>query len=139
MEATDATGKNHSFLADETTFKAIKDFESKNLLVPVVGDFAGPTAIRSIGKYVAEHGGTVVAFYLSNVEQYLVGGKWDAFCGNVATLPLNETSTYIYSGRGAPGALPAGRARGYMGRGPGGMGVSRTRLMEPETKSCTAR
>jgi hypothetical protein len=139
MEATDAAAKNHSFLADETTFKAVKDFESKNLLVPVVGDFAGPTAIRSIGKYVAEHGGTVVAFYLSNVEQYLVGEKWDAFCGNVATLPLNDTSTFIYSGRGAPGALSAGRPRGYMGRGPAGMGVSRTRLMQPETKSCAAR
>jgi len=135
MQATDGDGKNHSFLANEQVFGWIKDFESRNLLVPVVGDFAGPTAIRSIGKYITEHGGTVSAFYLSNVEQYLTG-KWDTFCANVATLPLDETSTYIFSGRGAPGV--AGGFGGY-GRGPGGMGVSRTRPIQPEVQACAAR
>jgi hypothetical protein len=135
MQATDGNGKNHSFLSSEQTFAWIKDFESKNLLVPVVGDFGGPTAIRAVGTYVKEQGGTVTAFYLSNVEQYLQGGKWESFCANVATLPLDETSTYIYSGRGAPGAL-GGSGYGVYRRGPGGMGISRTRLMQPETTAC---
>ena len=40
------------------------------------------------------------AFYLSNVEQYLrQDGIWNNFCANVATLPLDETSTFIRSVR----------------------------------------
>jgi len=45
----------------------------------------------------------VTAFYLSNVEQYLYqDGKWNAFCRNFATLPLDPSSTFIRSmtGRG---------------------------------------
>ena len=44
--------------------------------------------------------GVVSAFYLSNVEDYLGGGLWDSFCANVATLPLDSTSTFIRSVRG---------------------------------------
>ena len=76
----------------------LKDLESKNLVVPVIGDFAGPKAIRAIGAYLKAHGATVTAFYLSNVEQYLnQDGKWDAFCRNFATLPLEPSSTFIRS------------------------------------------
>ena len=140
MEATDAAGKNHSFLATEQNYGWIRDFESKNLLVPVVGDFAGPKAIRGIGQYLKDQGGTVVAFYLSNVEQYLTGTLWTDFCANVATLPLDSTSTYIFSGRGAPGGFGGGYGGGYggFGRGPGGMGISRTRPIESEVKTCAA-
>ena len=42
----------------------------------------------------------VGAFYLSNVEQYLEqDGKWGTFCRNVATLPLDASSTFIRLGR----------------------------------------
>ena len=41
------------------------------------------------------------AFYSSNVEQYLrQDGIWGNFCDNVATLPLDATSTFIRSERG---------------------------------------
>ena len=45
--------------------------EQKNLLIPLVGNFGGPKAIRAVGTYLKEHGAIVGAFYLSNVEQYL--------------------------------------------------------------------
>jgi hypothetical protein len=65
-------------------------------LVPVVGDFAGPKALREVGNYLKEHGATVSAFYLSNVEQYLNrDGVWRTFCANAARLPLDENSTFI--------------------------------------------
>jgi hypothetical protein len=98
MTATDASGMERSYLSTEARFAVMKDLESKNLVVPVVGDFGGPKAIRAIGAYLRAHGATVSAFYLSNVEQYLVqDGKWTAFCRNVATLPLDGTSTFIRS------------------------------------------
>jgi hypothetical protein len=101
MLANDGTGTNRSYLASEENFAFIKDFETRNLLVPVVGNFAGPKAIRAVGTYLRQKGATVSAFYLSNVEQYLYqDGVWREFCGNVAALPLDETSAFIRAVRG---------------------------------------
>ncbi len=98
QNATDASGKNWAYLATEANYRWIKDFESKNLLIPVVGDFAGPKAIKSVGKYLKDHKATVGAFYTSNVEQYLFqNGVWQDYYRNVATLPLDSASTFIRS------------------------------------------
>lgn len=105
MTQTDGRGKNHSYLASEASFAFLKKLESNNLVVPVVGDFGGPKAIRTIAAYLKAQGATVSAFYLSNVEQFLYqDGKWTAFCKNVATLPLDASSAFIRSSsRGGPG------------------------------------
>ena len=101
MRSTDASGQARGYLASEENFSVLKDLERKNLLVPVVGNFGGPRAIRALGSYLKDRGATVSAFYLSNVEQYLWrDGIWDEFCSNVATLPLDETSTFIRAVRG---------------------------------------
>jgi hypothetical protein len=104
MLADDGAGVNRSFLATEENFQYMKNLESKNLLVPVVGDFGGPKAIRNVAQYLRDRSGVVSAFYLSNVEQYLTQeNKWFTFCGNFATLPLDDSSTFIFSqspGRG---------------------------------------
>ncbi|MES1256564.1 MAG: hypothetical protein ABUS56_13195, partial [Acidobacteriota bacterium] len=100
MTATDESGATRSFLADDATFRAVQDFERRNLLVPVVGNFAGPRSLRAIGQYLKRHALTVSAFYLSNVEEYLIqDGIWGTFCANAATLPLTQTSTFIRSVR----------------------------------------
>ncbi len=100
MTADDGQGKTRSFLATEENFSFMKDLESKNLLVPIVGDFSGPRAIRSVAGYLREKGATVSAFYLSNVEQYLQqNGIWNQFCRNVRALPLDASSTFIRSAR----------------------------------------
>jgi hypothetical protein len=131
MVADDGAGVSRSYLANEENFQFMKTLESRNLIVPVVGDFAGPKAIRSVGEYVRERGGLVQAFYLSNVEQYLSQeSKWYTFCGNVATLPLDDASTFIYSQSGAGG-----------GRGGGG-GLSsyyRQILYDVKANKCDAR
>jgi hypothetical protein len=101
MTAVDGDGKFRSYLASEQSFRVLKDLETKNLLVPVVGNFGGPKAIRAVGKYVKDHGAVVSAFYLSNVEMYLYQQElYATFCRNVASLPLDDTSTFIRSSRG---------------------------------------
>jgi len=96
MTATDQAGVSRGYLADEASFQVMKDLESRNLVVPVVGDFGGPKAIRAIGAYLRSIGGTVSAFYLSNVEQYLRrANSWPAFCSNVATFPIDDASVFI--------------------------------------------
>src|SRR5262249_7375963 len=71
MTESDGVSRNWNFLATEDQFQAIQGMQKSNLIVPLVGDFAGPKAIRSVGQYVQEHASTVHAFYTSNVEQYL--------------------------------------------------------------------
>jgi hypothetical protein len=106
MMATDDKGVGQSFLASEDTFRFMKDLETRNLLVPVVGNFGGPRALKLVGQYLREHGATVGAFYLSNVEQYLrQDGIWGAFCANVASMPLTSDSTFIRSQSGGGGGM----------------------------------
>jgi hypothetical protein len=99
MEMTDEEGINRSYMGTEENFKVLQDFEKDNLIVPVVGDFAGSKAIRAVGSYLKEHDAFVTAFYLSNVEQYLFqqDDDWGRFYRNVLTLPLDPTSTFIRS------------------------------------------
>ncbi len=107
MTATDRAGVARSYLATEENFQFMKNLENRNLVVPLVGNFAGPTAIRTIGRYVREKNAIVSAFYLSNVEQYLrQDGIWESFCANAATLPIDETSTFIRSVRRSGGGAP---------------------------------
>jgi hypothetical protein len=101
MMNTDASGAFRSYLASEENYNVIRDLEMKNLLVPVVGNFAGPKAIRAVGAWLKEHNGRVAAFYLSNVEQYLnMDSIWMDFCSNASTLPLDDSSQFIRSYRG---------------------------------------
>jgi hypothetical protein len=101
MTASDGTGQKLSYLATESAFKLMKDLESRNLIIPVVGNFAGPKALRAVGSYLKQNQTVVSAFYLSNVEQYLrEGGLWDKFCTNAAALPIDGSSTFIRSARG---------------------------------------
>lgn len=101
MIADDGRGQYRSYLASEENFAFLKDLEAKNLIVPVVGDFGGDKAIRAVARYLKSIDAMVSAFYLSNVEQFLVqDSKWDTFCSSVATLPLDGTSMFIRSGRG---------------------------------------
>ncbi len=101
MVATDGNGNARSYLATDEAFAIVKSLQTRNLVVPVVGDFAGSKAVRSVGAYLKRKDATVSAFYLSNVEQYLrLGRVWGSFCSNVARLPVDDTSTFIRAGRG---------------------------------------
>jgi hypothetical protein len=98
ISQTDWEGVPQSYLASEENFKFVKALEEKNLIVPVMGNFAGPKAIRAVGRYVRARGGVISAFYVSNVEQYLFqDGIFESFAKNVATLPVDERSTFIRS------------------------------------------
>jgi hypothetical protein len=96
MVADDGQGTQRGYLASEDLYRALRDMQERNLIVPVVGDFAGPKALRSVARYLDLHHATVTAFYTSNVEQYLFhGDAWQRFYENVAALPINTRSTFI--------------------------------------------
>ena len=95
MTATDRTGQQWSFLSSETAYQYIKELHRKNLIVPLVGDFAGPSAIRRVGDYLKQRNANIAVFYMSNVENYLNGPSMRAFQANLATLPFDSSSMLI--------------------------------------------
>jgi hypothetical protein len=99
MLATDRAGNQINFLADEDLFQYVRAMQLENRIVPVVGNVSGDRAVKAIGSYAADHSLKVSAFYVSNVEQYLMtrDGGFDAYVRNVKTLPRDSTSVVIRS------------------------------------------
>jgi hypothetical protein len=127
MAADDGQGVQRGFLVTDERFQWLKGLHQRNMLVPVVGNFGGPRAIRQVGQYLKSVGATVSAFYLSNVEMYLQQDRlWDAFCRNVAALPLEASSTFIRSFRGGGRSTLTG---------PGGFATS-LGVMTTEVSGC---
>jgi hypothetical protein len=138
MTATDPSGVERGFLASEENYGVLRDLEGRNLLIPIVGDFGGPKALRAVGQYLKDHGATVTAYYTSNVESYLfnqnqgrgrgvINGGATNFYQNVATLPLDASSVFIRSG--APSSNAGGR---------GGMGNSQVAPIQATVNAYSA-
>jgi hypothetical protein len=99
MTESDSAGVNWSYLGSERAFRALKDMQERNLIVPLTGNFAGPRTLRAVGQWARAHRARVTTFYVSNVEQYLFQEDSAAarFYANVATLPLDSTSMFVRS------------------------------------------
>jgi hypothetical protein len=127
MTATDQAGQARSYLATEQAFAFMKDLERRNAIVPVVGDFAGPKALRAIGDFARRRGSTISAFYVSNVEEYLRQDRtWQVFCANVGRLPMNAGSAFI---RAVRNTEPGSPVEGF---------VMRLAAIQSEVRQCAA-
>jgi hypothetical protein len=85
------SGRYGHYLASLEDYRFVRELERARRVVPVVGDFAGPHALKAIGRELKARGETVTAFYLSNVEFYLFrGGVFERFLENLGELPLRE-------------------------------------------------
>jgi hypothetical protein len=98
MVATDEQGIARGYLATEAHYAVVRDMQMRNLVVPIVGDFTGGKAIRTVADYLKVRQAVVGAIYTSNVEQYLFQyGTWPNYYANVRLLPIDESSTFIRS------------------------------------------
>ena len=93
--ANDGRGKNWVYLNREESYRHIRDMQQKNLIVPLVGDFTGVKAIKTVGQYVKDHDSTVSVFYVSNVEDYIFQAKWPAYLSNLTALPSDKSTLLI--------------------------------------------
>lgn len=92
----DLNGKWGNYLASEEDFQFLKELHATNRIIPVVGDFAGNTALRAIGDYLKDCGETISTFYVSNVEFYLMqNGVFDKYAENIKGLPITDKSVFI--------------------------------------------
>jgi len=103
------------FLDSEEDYAVVRDLERAGRVVPVVGDFAGPRALRAVGAFLRARGELVSAFYVSNVEFYLLrSGSFDTFVANVESLPRRDDAVFIRAyfdyGRRHPQHLADGRS-----------------------------
>lgn len=95
----DGQGVQRGYLASEANYRVLRDMELRNLIIPVVGDFGGPKALRAVGDWLRAHGASVNVFYTSNVEQYLFqeADAWRRFYENVGSMPIADNGTFIRS------------------------------------------
>ncbi|HEY3131480.1 MAG TPA: hypothetical protein VGL91_18640 [Acidobacteriota bacterium] len=94
-----------NYMATEDDFLWLKRFQEEDRLVPVVGDLAGKVAMRNIARYLKDNRKLVRAFYVSNVEFYLIrNGVFEGYVDNVRALPVDDRSIFIrsYFGYGMP-------------------------------------
>jgi hypothetical protein len=97
MTARDVSGQHRSYLSNEESFAVVKRLHAANLIVPIVGDFGGPTALQRTASYIRQHRQIVTTFYSSNVEVYLNREKTVAFCRNLMGLPHDWNTYFVWS------------------------------------------
>jgi hypothetical protein len=108
--AVDSVGRQGNFLAAEDGFQFVRSLQARNLIVPVVGNLAGPRTIAAIGDVLKQRGEPLSAFYTSNVEFYLArAGTLDRFLENLARMPRRRNAVVIRSvfGRSIGGSTSA--------------------------------
>ena len=94
----DLSGAHGNYLVRPEDFAFVKDLHARNRIIPVTGDLSGEHALRAIGRDIAARGEQVSAFYVSNVEFYLMRqGSFERFADNAASLPIGPRSVIIRS------------------------------------------
>ena len=92
----DRDGKAAHWLASDATFEAVRSRQIGDRVVPLVGDFAGPTALRSVGDWLKRRGFLIDVFYVSDVEFFLLrGGEFEAYLANLGHLPWSEQAVLV--------------------------------------------
>lgn len=111
---TDIDGDQASYLSSAETYGVVRELQLANKIIPVVGDMAGPHAIREMGVVLREMGLQLEAFYASNVEFYLWrGGTFDEWEENFASLPVAADAVIIRSHFPNSGGVHPSAVRGY--------------------------
>ena len=107
IAATDRAGKQIGSLGSEDAFQTVRSMQVSDRIIPIVGNVAGSQAMAAIAAYAVEKRLNVSAFYLSNVEQYLIQRNqgFDKYVANVRRLPHDSTSVIIRSYFGRIGVL----------------------------------
>ena len=107
---TDRRGRRLCYLASEDDFQFVKGLEARDAVVPVVGNLSGPHALAAVGQEITRRGEKVSAFYVSNIENYLLrDGTFPRFVDNVKKLPRSDKSVIIrslFGGMSLPESVP---------------------------------
>jgi hypothetical protein len=96
IRTTSRDGRPAHFLADESLYRAAREIERDDRVIPLVGDFAGPNALPRLGDWLRRHGRKLGVFYISDVEFFLLrAGKFAAYAANLDRLPWAEGAIVV--------------------------------------------
>ena len=105
----DGNGRQRSYLASEDAFQFVKGLQAKDLVVPVIGNLSGTSAMVAIGRWLRDHNEHLSVFYASNVEFYLFReGTFARFVDNLSRIPPSDRSLIVRSVFGGGGGYGGG-------------------------------
>jgi hypothetical protein len=95
---TDRDGHHGNYLAAEDDYQFVRALEQRDLVIPVIGNLSGASALPKIAELIESRGERLSAFYTSNVEFYLFGdGTFPRYFQNLKRLPHTPQSVIIRS------------------------------------------
>ena len=102
---TDREKRRGNFLNSEDDYQFVRGLQQRDLIIPVVGDLSGASALAAIAQAMRRRGDVLSAIYVSNVELYLFqDGVFPRYVDNLVTMPHNSRSVIIRSIFAGPGA-----------------------------------
>ncbi len=94
----DREGARASYLSSHERYDRVRRLQLADRILPIVGDLAGDVALAAVASHLESEGLQVSAFYTSNVEFYLYGGRtFGRFVDNVRALPRTDDAVIIKS------------------------------------------
>lgn len=95
---TSRDGHPAHFLAEESLYRTLRTAQREDRIIPLVGDFAGPTSLPRLGDWLRKQRRAVGVLYISDVEFFLLrAGRFAAYVANLARLPWAEGAVLIRS------------------------------------------
>jgi hypothetical protein len=110
LGARTADGRG-SFLATDQGFEFVRSLMRRHRVVPVVGNVGATEPLGKIAAELRRQGLGVTAFYISNVEQYLIGTPgYHGWLSRLRELPVEDGGvlirSYLDQGRRHPHQKP---------------------------------
>ena len=88
IAARDRLGQPAHFLARESTYQTVRTMHLGDRIIPLVGNFAGPTSLPRLADWLRDRHLAVATLYLADVEFFLVrAGQYPTFAAHLARLP----------------------------------------------------
>jgi hypothetical protein len=104
-----------TFLDTHQSFEVVRDLHRAHRIIPLVGDVSAPRPLGALADELRQRGLTLRTFYISNVEQYLIGKpSYEGWLRNIRQLPHDEQTlllrNYLDQGRPHPRQAPGQRS-----------------------------
>ena len=104
-----------TFLDSRNAFQFVQQLHRQHRIIPLVGDVSAPRPLGTVAEELRHRGLTLRTFYISNVEQYLIGqASFDGWLDNLRRLPHDERSVllrcYLDQGQPHPRQRPGQRS-----------------------------
>ena len=98
LTTNDRAGRPAHWLAQESTYQVVRDLQRTDRVVPLVGDFAGSTALQALGDWLRGRSLKVGVCYTSDVEFFLIRAmRFDRFIANLSSLPWADGALIVRS------------------------------------------